>query len=140
MSFFRLTAGALGLFLPCAALAAGPGSLALELNKAADVNGACRLTYVATNGTGSDLDQLSLDVVAFDSAGVESLRMILDFGRMPRDKTKVAEFDLPNLACGKVSKLLLNDVLQCTANGAAVADCAGSIAPSSKVAKLPFAS
>ncbi|MBI1219500.1 MAG: hypothetical protein GC186_13235 [Rhodobacteraceae bacterium] len=113
--------------------------IGLELNKAGDVNGACRLTYVATNGAGQDFDKLSLDVVVFDAAGIASQRLILDFGAMPKDKTKVVEFDLPNTACNKVSRLLLNDVLQCTAGGAAVSGCtASSITPSSKVPKLPF--
>ena len=125
---------------PLASIADTTG-IGLELNKAGDVSGACRLTYVATNGAGQDFDKLSLDVVVFDAGGVASQRLILDFGAMPKDKTKVVEFDLPSTACAKVSRLLLNDVLQCTAGGAAAPGCtASSITPSSKVPKLPFGS
>lgn len=126
--------------IPFASVADTPG-IGLELNKAADVSGTCRLTYVASNGAGQDFDKLSLDVVVFDTGGVASQRLILDFGAMPKDKTKVVEFDLPNTGCAKVSRLLLNDVLQCTAGGAAAPGCiASSITPSSKVPKLPFGS
>lgn len=126
--------------LPLASFAE-PTGITLELNKAGDVGGACRLTYVANNGAGQDFDKLSLDVVVFDAGGIASQRLILDFGAMPKDKTKVVEFDLPNTNCAKVSKLLLNDVLQCTAGGGAAQACnVSSITPSSKVPKLPFVS
>lgn len=94
------------------------GSFGLELNNAADVNGVCRLTYVATNDTGTALDKTAYEVAVFDSEGTVSRLLILDFGKLPEGKTKVVQFDLSEMSCGGISRLLINSVSECaTADG-----------------------
>lgn len=124
--------------VPGIAVAQGSGSISVELNKVADANGACRTTFVAQNGAGQDLDKLSLDVVVFDSKGEVNQRLLLDLGRMPKDKTKVVEFDLPSTNCSKISRVLLNQVQDCTPHGGGATGFCDHVTTSSRVPKLPF--
>lgn len=139
MTFIHRVACAIGLLMvPGLVLAQGGPALDLQLNKVADVNGACRTTFVADNGLGQDIDKLSLDVVVFDSKGEVAQRLLLDLGRMPKGRTRVVEFDLPNTNCSKLSRILLNKIQECTAGGKPVAGCSTHVDTSSKVAKLSF--
>jgi hypothetical protein len=118
---------------PAAAQTAAPGPFGLELNNLEDVDGACRLTFLANNETGVALDQTSYEVVVFDETGAVSQRLILEFGRLPEGKTKVVQFMLDR-GCTQISRLLLNDVVECVATeGGDVPHCLDALAPSSRV-------
>lgn len=101
----------------CLSAAAGAqdAKLSLELNNAADVEGACRLTYVATNSTGVALEGLAYEIVLYDPEGIvpDDGFLLFDFGRMPEGKTKVVQFVLENRACDGISRILVNDVAEC---------------------------
>jgi len=84
----------------------------LELNNLEAVDGGCRLTFVAFNATGTDLAQTSYDVAVFDDTGAVSDRLILEFGHLPEDKTRVVQF-LLNRECSQISRLLLNEAEEC---------------------------
>lgn len=98
-------------------------TFSLELNNAEDVEGGCRLTYVAYNGTGTALDTTSYEVVVFDGQNRVSQFLILDFGKLPEDKTKVVQFDLAGRPCSAISRLLVNEIADCTASGTTVPVC-----------------
>jgi hypothetical protein len=139
MAFLLRMAGAMGpAVLPAFAVAQGGPTLDLQLNKVAEVNGACRTTFVADNGLGQDIDKLSLDVVVFGPNGEVDQRLLPDLGRMPKGKARVVEFDLPKTSCSKLSRVLLNQVQECSTGGKPVAGCSAHLDTSSKVAKLPF--
>jgi len=108
---------------PAAAQDAGTGALTLELNRAATVETGCRLTYVATNGTGSDLEAASYEVAVFDGAGVVDRLLILEFGDLADGRTKVMQFDMTEAACEDVSRVLINTVSECRAVDGTQADC-----------------
>jgi hypothetical protein len=113
--------------------AAQTGPFGLELNNLEDVDGACRLTFLANNATGVALSQTSYEVVVFDETGAVSQRLILEFGQLPENKTKVVQF-LLDRGCDRISRLLLNDVVECVATeGGAVPHCLDALAPSSRV-------
>lgn len=139
----RQTAAALALGLSAAVLA-GPaaaqsGSLELELNTAADVPEGCRLTYVATNNTAASLSRTSYEIVAFNGTGEVSTILVLEFGALPQGKTRVVQFDLPQMACANVSRLLVNDQRDCAADDGAGLDlCMKSLAASSRVPNMRF--
>lgn len=101
-------------FGPAMAQDAG-ASLVLELNNATDVEGACRLTYVATNGTGVDLAGLSYEIVLYDPEGIvpDDGFLLFEFGSIPEGKTKVVQFVLENRDCASISRVLVNDVAEC---------------------------
>jgi len=102
-------------FAPLPAVAQS-GNFGLELNNLEDMDGGCRLTFLANNATGVALEQTSYEVVVFDEAGTVSQRLILEFGRLPENKTKVVQF-LLDRTCARISRLLLNDVEECIAVG-----------------------
>lgn len=87
----------------------------LELNNAAETTaGGCRLTYVATNKTGQELGQTAYEVAVFDADGVVSRILVLEFGALTIDKTKVVQFDLGDQPCTGISRIVVNDVAACT--------------------------
>jgi len=130
-----VAAVALGLAGAAAPLpaAAQSGSFGLELNNLEDIEGNCRLTFLANNATGVALEATSYEVVVFDAAGTVSQRLILEFGRLPENKTKVVQF-LLDRACNQISRLLLNDVEDCIgADGQALPYCLDALVTSSRV-------
>ena len=112
--------------------AGASGSIALELNNATDVETGCRLTYVATNDTGTELDAMSYEVAVFDGAGVVTRLLILEFGTLPAGKTKVVQFDLTQTTCGDISRVLVNTVAECSAAEGADPDCLSALVTSSR--------
>jgi hypothetical protein len=109
-------------------------ALSLELNGTADTpEGACRLTYVANNALTAPLEQTSFQMAVFDSAGAVTRLIVLDFGALPIGKTKVVQFDIPGQTCAQISRIVVNDVAQCTTTGGAAVDgCLTSLATASR--------
>lgn len=128
-----IVAATLGV-LPAAAQDAAAPSLALELNTAADTaEGACRLTYVASNGLAAPLEMTSFQMAVFDADGAVTRLIVLDFGALPLGKTKVVQFDIPGQTCAQISRIIVNDVAQCTTTGgAAVEGCLTSLSTASR--------
>lgn len=89
------------------------GNFALELNNASDTSNGCRLTYVATNNTGTALTETSYEVAIFDGEGRVSRLLVLEFGALPLGKTKVVQFDLAEQACSDISRIIVNNIADC---------------------------
>lgn len=128
---------ALSLALGTAALAE-TGTIELELNTAADVEGGCRLTYVATNATPVELDKSAYEVAVFDTAGIVKQLLVLDFGFLPSGKTRVVQFDLPGQACTTISRISVNDPVECTAANGPSDICRDNQLLSSRVPTIQF--
>ena len=88
-------------------------SFGVELNKLEQTGAACRSYMVLSNRTGVTLDQLSLDLVVFDTDGVIDRRLAVELGPVQAGRTRVKVFDMAGLDCGRVARVLLNDVLTC---------------------------
>jgi hypothetical protein len=122
-----------------AALAAGGGSIAVELNdlQPGD-NGGCRAVFVLKNDVGKALDKMTLRVVAFDGKGKANLFLSLDVGPLPIGKTRVLRFDLgEKTGCADVGRMVLDDVTACDGDEMNPAACLAAIALSSR-ATVPF--
>ncbi len=105
----------------------------LELNNLEEVEGECRVTFVAHNATGVALDEAAYDVVVFDETGTVAQRLILEFGRLPDDKTRVVQF-LLDRDCNRMSRLLLNGAEECRNEvGQNVPHCIDMLVTSSRV-------
>lgn len=120
-----------------AALSAVPATaqdsgFGLELNNVRDSENGCRMTYVARNATGTDLDAISFEVAVFDSSDVVSRLLILEFGALTNGKTKVVQFDLADQPCEGISRLLINSVSECAASAGEAPDCMGVLNASSR--------
>jgi len=106
---------AIGAVSGSAALAQDDGgaTLGVELNKLEQVGSACRSYVVLRNRTGATLERLSLDLVVFDTDGVIDRRLAVELGPAAPGRTQVRAFDMSGLDCGRVARVLLNDVLAC---------------------------
>ena len=114
------------------------GNFELELNSAADVDQACRLTFVATNGTGVALTDTSYEVAAFDGKSVVSSILVLEFGALPLNKTRVVQFDLPATKCTDLSRLLVNGQDVCRAADGDKDVCMKSLTARSSIPAISF--
>ena len=110
--FFSLLATAL-LSVPSGS-GAQEKSLTIELNKVQQSQDGCRLSFIAVNRMGASLEKTAMEVVFFDANDVVSEMLLLDFGRLPTDKTKVVEFVLQQQQCQQISRVLVNDVVECS--------------------------
>lgn len=87
-------------------------ALELELNRAANVQDSCRLTFRVRNNLGAGLEKTSIEIALYDDKGVFANRVVFDFGRLPNGRSKVVEYDLPR-KCNTISQLQFNEVKEC---------------------------
>ena len=90
-----------------------PGKLLMDLNALEQVGQSCRLVFVASNSTGAALDELSLETVLFNTAGTVDRFALFDFQSLPKGKTRVRQFDLPDIRCGDIGRVLINGAASC---------------------------
>ena len=93
-------------------VAAGP-SLRIELNRLEPTGENCRTYMLVDNRAGPALKSLKLDLFAFDTEGVAQKRLAVELGPVQEKKTVVRLFDFPAIACPKIGRVLVNDVLAC---------------------------
>ncbi len=92
------------------------GGLVLELNELADNDaGGCRMTVVTTNRLSQGIRRAAWQVAIFDASGAVRSLPVLDFGTLIAGKTKVAIFEIPGGGCDSISRIVVNDVAECTA-------------------------
>ena len=121
-----------------AAQAAEAGKISVEFNDLHQADGGCRAVFVLNNGLDKPLANVTLRVVSFDDAGHATLFLSLDVGALPVGKTRILRFDLgADVACYKVSRIVLDDVTSCEGPEMGPAECLGAISLSSR-ASAPF--
>ncbi len=117
-SHLRRIAGSL-LALPLL-LAAGPSGaqeqarLSMELNGLAQTEDACRLTFVIKNELSADIDKAVFEFALFNKSGLVERLLTLDFKSLPEGRTRVRQFDLAELQCGGLNRILVNDARECS--------------------------
>lgn len=92
-------------------------SLTLELNALQPSERGCRFVFVATNELGGELSNVAYELVLFDKAGQVSRITVASFKDLPRGKTKVRQFDFPEVDCSDLSRVLINDATECAGPG-----------------------
>ncbi|MDN2566936.1 hypothetical protein N1F89_11935 [Aquibium sp. A9E412] len=105
-----------------------PAGLTLELNALEGTAAGCRLTFVATNRLGTDIAKAAFEVALFDTAGLVERLMVLDFRDLPHERTRVRQFDLAELDCGGIGRVLINDATACDGDGLAPDACIRGLA------------
>ena len=108
---------------PDAAGAATGPALKLELNRLEPAGESCRTYLLVDNGRGPALKSLKVDLFAFDTEGVAQKRLAVELGPVQEKKTVVRLFDFPGIACPKIGRVLLNDVLACEGGDAGRESC-----------------
>jgi len=125
--------------LPLHAQDVPSGALNVELNKVTELEGgACRLTYVVDNGTEVDLQSTTYEMAIFNAAGAVSNMLMMEFGGIAAGKTRVIQFDVANQSCADVSRILVNNQVDCaTAEGTSTM-CVDRLATKTLVEGLEF--
>lgn len=116
-SFAVLLAALVPAMAPAQSAKDNPSSLFLELNAVQDVGGACRLTFLAQNGTGTAIEQAVFETVIFDTSGKVVSLSLFDFRDLPADRPRVRQFELPEMACDTVGQALINGANSCIVEG-----------------------
>ncbi|MGP1357286.1 hypothetical protein [Roseicyclus sp.] len=106
-------------------------ALGIELNRVLQVEGACRLTFLAENGLGADLGQVVFETVLFTTDGAVERLTLLDLGALPAGRPRVREFDMGGLSCDALGRVLINGVDTCA--GAEASACAEGLSVESRV-------
>ena len=118
---------AAALVLVLGAANAADQKVLAELNKLAPHDDACRIYLVFQNTGATGYETLALDLVVFDTDGIVAERFIVEAAPLPAGKTILREFDIVNLTCPRVGRLLLNDVVTCRNGSETQIDCLAGI-------------
>jgi|SRR5690554_8012027 hypothetical protein len=110
---FSALLGAALLCAPVAAQEPPVPSLALELNAIQPADSGCRISFLATNALGGQIDRAAVELALFDMAGTIDRIVTLDFKNLSEGKTKVLQFELAGLECDELGRVLVNDVSAC---------------------------
>lgn len=116
-----------GLVLGAPAAWSQEKGLTIELNKVEDFEGGCMASFVFHNRLGHTLDRFNLDLILFDKEGVILRRLMIDLAPLRDGKTRVAQFRLHDEGCAEVSRVLVNDIPQCRAEGGEELDCVAGL-------------
>ncbi len=87
---------------------------------------------VFENQSGQAYESLKLDLVMFDSDGVITKRLAVEGAPLPEGKTSVKLFDIKDVTCEQLGRILLNDVLSCRGPTGERNDCLADIQTASR--------
>lgn len=107
-------------------------SLSAELNKLEAHGSACRAYLLLINDSGASFESLKFDLVMFDADGVITKRLAVQAAPMPVGKTSVKAFDVTEQPCAEISRILLNDVLECRDTNGSRTDCLAIVKTSTR--------
>ncbi|MBI6630914.1 hypothetical protein JAO82_13605 [Pontibaca sp. S1109L] len=89
----------------------------IELNTTADVEGACRISFLVENRLGADLSEAVFETVLFDKDGAVERLTLFDLRDLPAGRPRVRQFQIDGLACGDIQRILFNGAHSCTGEG-----------------------
>ena len=104
----------------------------IELNKLEANGNACRAYLVVENDTESAFEELKIDVVMFDTEGIVARRLAVQIAPLAAGKTSLKVFDVADLQCNQLGRMLLNDVMACSDAAGVRDDCLGFVTTSAR--------
>ncbi|MEM6376292.1 MAG: hypothetical protein AAF686_08620 [Pseudomonadota bacterium] len=107
--------------------------LYLELNALSDVDQACRLSFVARNETDRGIEKAVFETVIFDANGGVARLSLFDFRDLPLGRPRVRQFDLADISCAEVGRVLINGASNCIADGETVDLCDRALSVASRL-------
>lgn len=115
-AFFALTAlvSGVGLAGPVAAQDTAP--LSIELNAQEQTDQGCKLSFLARNATGADINAAVFETVLFDTNGQVDRLTLFDFAALPANKPRLRQFVVPGLQCDALGQVLINGIATCEAD------------------------
>ncbi|MBX5218087.1 MULTISPECIES: hypothetical protein [unclassified Rhizobium] len=115
--------------------AAPATSLDVELNALAPSQKGCMMTFVALNKLSSAINKVSFELAFFNDKNDVDRITVLDFRDLPQGKKRVRQFDMPNLKCESVTRILINDTPVC--DGPVAGECMKGLVTRSQIS-VPF--
>ena len=123
MRHVGFVATALMVFLPLQAAAQEEQSLVVELNAVEPAEAGCKVTFLATNDLDADIDRTALELALFKTDGSIQRMVTLEFKALLQAKTKVLQFQIPDLDCADLGRVLINDITACEGEGLGADTC-----------------
>ena len=117
------------------ASAQGPAetpAISVELNKTQAVDGSCRLTFLMKNTLAEDVERLAFEVAVVNKSGLVAGLILMRSGKLPVDRERVKQFDLPNVDCASIDRLLLNEIPECEGASGPISGCRQAVVASSR--------
>ncbi|MEM9032191.1 MAG: hypothetical protein AAGB18_06045 [Pseudomonadota bacterium] len=116
-----MVAAAVGLGTPATAQS---GRLTVELNKVEEAEaGGCRAFFLFRNASGRTLEGFEMSLAILDTGGVIDRLLTVDAAPLPASRTTLKLFEIPEIACGSISEMLLHDVASCKPQNEDEIDC-----------------
>lgn len=109
-----------------------PAPVNVELNKLEARSSGCRAYLVLRNRSASRFTALKLDLVMFDPDGIVAKRLAVEAAPLPSEKTSLKVFDIADVGCERIGRVLLNDVLTCEHEPAGSGECLAIVSVSSR--------
>ncbi len=117
---------------PANAEEAAKKSIAIELNAQQQVGTACQLNFIIKNTLGTAIDDLTFEIVLFDTNAQISSIMTARSGTLPDGKTRVKRYALKDKNCKEISQILINDVKACKGEALSPEICLAALTTSSR--------
>ena len=108
----------MAMVLWAGAAAAQENTVNIELNNIALRNDVCQVFIRVGNESDTNYAAFKIDLAFFDQDGIINDRVLVDLAPLRARKTSIHVFDMPDLDCGNVGEVLLNDITECQAENA----------------------
>ncbi|MBO9099184.1 hypothetical protein J5289_14795 [Rhizobium sp. B230/85] len=109
--------------------------LNVELNALTPSAKGCMMTFVAENDMATPIAKISFELAFFNEKNAVDKVTVLDFRELPVGKKRVRQFDMPNLKCEAVTRVIVNDTPVC--DGPAAGECKAALTTRSQT-PIPF--
>jgi len=108
------------------------GKIAVELNAVQTSDAACTLTFLVTNGLGTQVDRVVYETVLFNTDGQVNRLTLFDFGTLPPARPRVRQFAISDMTCDQLGRVLFNGANACEGTDLAEGVCSTGLMPSSR--------
>ena len=99
-----------------------PG-IAIELSATQDEGTGCRISFLIQNQHPSDITRAVYETVLFGTQGQVVRMALLDFQDLPASRPRVRQFQIADMSCALISRVLINGAQRCQAPGLADTVC-----------------
>lgn len=110
--------------MPLTVQAAGEGKLTIELNKFEEnEEGGCRAFFLFRNQTDLTLEGFEMSLAILNTDGIIDRLLSIDAAPLSAARTTLKLFEIPDIACGNISEILLHELASCKPQNADQIDC-----------------
>jgi hypothetical protein len=108
-------------------------SIRVEMNGMLQLDEACQLTFMLTNGLDADVMSLVFETVLLTKDGAVDRLTLFDMRDLPTGIPRVRQFNVPSLSCDALGQVLINDVAECSGTDIELAACTNALGYVSRI-------